>query len=192
MNRLLATLVVFACASACSQMTRAYKTHGVKEEMTTQNWAAEIQAKAQSGDWMVVRGYHFSDDLVVLGTRSGVSHVAIYDQDTNEAVEAISPVVRAIPLQEFVGNSHRIILIRPTGIDLEKGRAAVTKARTKLGLKYDFLGTIGLPSQSQFYCSELAVWSVGIEVDDAGQHQVVPPKDMHLYGTIILDTGARE
>ena len=71
-------------------------------------------------------------------------------------------------------------------------KAAVTKARTKLGLKYDFLGTIGLPSQSQFYCSELAVWSVGMGVDDAGQHQVVPPRDMHFYGTIILDTGSRE
>ena len=47
---------------------------------------------------------------------------------------------------------------------------------------------MGLPDEGKFYCSELAAWSVGMEVDREGPSEVLHPAAMPKFGTILFDS----
>lgn len=54
----------------------------------TASWLAEVEAIAQTGDWLVLRGYHGTDHLVSGATNHPLSHVAIVDRE-NEEITAL-------------------------------------------------------------------------------------------------------
>ena len=91
----------------------------------------------------------------------------------------------------LIANAHRVILIRPKGWTPQSGKAAVLKAREKVGVPYDFLGALGSPSKERFYCSELAAWSMGLTVDQWGANRVFLPGEMHRLGVTLFDSGDR-
>ncbi len=169
---------------------------GEAAELETASWLNAIKTLAQDGDWLVVRGYHSTDDLVAFGTNSAFSHAVVLDLTQNEIIEAVQPAVRIQTLPEFLANANRVRLVRPAGASteggIERGREAVESARSVVGQSYDLFGAIGIPSDKRFYCSELAVWSWGIKVDKFGALNVVAPKDIHKYGNILFDSKDRD
>ncbi len=94
-------------------------------------------------------------------------------------------------MQTFLEKSDRVVLIRPAGADRVSGRQALAKARSQIGAPYDLPGTVGLPEAGQFYCSELAAWSVGMEVDREGPGEVLHPVAMQDLGATLFDSDAR-
>jgi uncharacterized protein YycO len=151
-------------------------------------WCEEIARHGHDGDWLVIRGYNSSDYLVAAATNAELSHVGILDADNAEVVEAVSPVVRSVSLQGFLEGADRVLLIRPNEGDAGSGAQALQRARSMIGKPYDFLGTVGLPEREKFYCSELAAWSAGREVDRDGLENVVHPDSMPNYGIVLFDS----
>ncbi len=55
----------------------------------TQAWLEKVHALGSAGDWLAIRGYHATDDLVVTATNSPISHVAVLDTETDEIFASI-------------------------------------------------------------------------------------------------------
>lgn len=166
--------------------------HGEATEAETRAWIAAIREHAQDGDWIAIRGYHAADHLVAGATLKPLSHAAILDITKGEVIEAVSPRVQVVSLESFIEHTHRFEIIRPAGADEQAGHLAVERARSKVGTPYDFLGTIGLPSEKRAYCSELCAWASGVEVDRSGPMRVFHPADMDHYGEKIFEAGPRK
>ncbi len=158
----------------------------------TEEWLAQVEAVSQTGDWMVLRGYHGTDNLVSAATNHPISHVAIIDRENDEVIEAVGAGLQTMSLRERVHEAHRIIIIRPRWWTPERGRGAVARARALIGGSYDFLGTVGLGSDDRFYCSELAT-HVYDEYHDDLEHfpTVIEPGHMYLYGQVTYDSRFR-
>lgn len=155
-------------------------------------WRTEIMRFGEDGDWLVISGTGSADKMVASATGSGLSHVGILDVTREMVVEAVSPTVRNVTLTSFLAGATRVQLIRPKGTDAVSGRRALRRARSKVGSEYDFLGTVGLPEKQKFYCSELAVWSQGMEVDQLGPDQVLHPASMSKLGSVLFDSDEHE
>ncbi|MDF1562162.1 MAG: YiiX/YebB-like N1pC/P60 family cysteine hydrolase [Deltaproteobacteria bacterium] len=162
-------------------------------DQQTRDWLVEIRSLAEAGDWLAIRGYHSTDDLVVTATNSPISHVALFDLEGEQIVEAIGSGVQQRALKDFVHESHRVLLIRPKWWTREAGLDAIARARETVGKKYDFLGTVGLPSKKRFYCSELATWAYA-EHHQENEHlpKVIEPGQLYLWGEILFDSGSRD
>jgi len=178
----------FACAS----------TPGLKRQMgpkfaeETASWQEIIKTNGQSGMWLVTRGYHTGDDVVAVATNAAFSHASILDQDKGTVIEAIAEGVIETPLDKFLSETHRVVLVEPKGWTPEIGKDAVNKARAQLGKSYDFLGTVGAPKEDRWYCSELAVWTMGIKVNEKGAKKVFHPKALMELGSILFDSKDRD
>ncbi len=159
----------------------------------TDAWIATVHARAQAGDWLVVRGYKGVDDLVVAATNIPLSHAGVYDPATDQVIEAVGEGVRAVPLRAFAHISHRLLIIRPKWWTPVRGHTAVHTAIGLIGSKYDFMGTVGMGKKTRYYCSELAVQIYEPWHGDA-EHlpKVIEPGQMFLWGKIIHDTGPRD
>ena len=151
-----------------------------------------LQTQGGNGMWLVTRGYHPGDDMVAIATAAPLSHASILDLEKQQVIEAVGKGVVATDLKKFLHESHRVVLIHPPGFDRAKGQATVARARGKIGEGYDFLGTVGLPDDKRWYCSELAVWASGTEVDHIGPKNVLHPKSMLKLGKVLFDTGQRD
>lgn len=164
----------------------------IRAEQTTA-WLAAIDDVAEAGDWLVIRGYHPTDNLVVAATNIPLSHVALFDKARREIVEAVGEGVRKKPLEYFVDHSHRLLVIRPKWWSPKAGLAAVRRARKVIGKPYDFLGTIGGGDKDRFYCSEL-VMLVYNDLYGPSEHipRVIEPGQMYLFGRILFDSGWRD
>jgi len=112
----------------------------------------------------------------------------VLDATNAKVIEAVSPVVSEISLHAFLEDADRVLLIRPADSDRASGRRALAKARAQIGAPYDLLGTVGLPELGKFYCSELAAWSVGMEVDREGPGEVLHPATMTRFGAVLFDS----
>jgi hypothetical protein len=194
----LVAAAVLALGAGCSGtgcgggLEPAIRQSGPEAERETDSWLDVVLARGRPGDWLVIRGYHPADHLVSGATLEPLSHAAIFDAERVEVIEAVSPVVRAVGLRSFLENAHRVVLMRPHGMTDETGREAVLRARERLGTPYDFLGTIGLPSEKRLYCSELCAWSIGMDVDRSGARRVLHPSRMDAYAVVLFDTGSRD
>ncbi len=183
---------LFLLTSACAGGDGLTRKTGPEFEAETQSWLAGLRLIGANGYWLVTRGYHSGDDLVAVASNARWSHASVLDLDKMEIIEAIGSGVRKTPLAQFLREAHRLRIIRPAGWSPERGREAVLKARSKLGSGYDFLGVAGAPSDKRFYCSELAAWSMGLEVDKQGAWHVLHPANMHTMGELLWETGARD
>ena len=158
----------------------------------TASWLKVVRDKAQDGDWLVLRGYHDTDDLVAAATNYPLSHAVIIDRTREEIIEAVGGGVSTMSLKQRIHEAHRVLLVRPKWWDPERGKAAVSFARSKIGAGYDFLGTVGLGEDERYYCTELATEAYKKHID-AQEHfpVVIEPGHMSLYGTVLYDSGVR-
>jgi uncharacterized protein YycO len=150
----------------------------------------EIRHQGLDGDWLVVRGYEFNDDLVAAVTDNAFTHAAVLDLANDRVVEAEARGVHFTPLAEFVSKSHRILLVRPVWSSDATRAVAIAKAREVVGRPYDFMGLIGLDVPDRYYCSGLAVgiYRSFIRESDRVPHPVAPG-DLHYWGRILYDSG---
>ena len=154
----------------------------------------EILAEGRDGDWLVVRGYHKGDKFVMKATRTPISHAAVLDAGRREVVESLADGVQVTPLEEFVNNCHHVLLVRPMWSDEDPaaGVRALEVARSHIGQKYDYLGTVGIDNKKRFYCSELVFLSYE---EFFGEKQDTPrfiePDQLYLWGTILYDSRPR-
>ena len=151
----------------------------------------EVVRLGQPGDWLVMRGYHATDNLVSAATDEPFSHVAVLDPERGQVIEAEGKGLHTAPLADFLHRAHRVILMRPMWATTpERQRVAVEKARSLMGRPYDFTGLVGLNVADRYYCSELAV---AVYAPHASRKDrlplVIPPGDMHHWATILWDSG---
>lgn len=150
-----------------------------------------VRRLGQPGDWLVIRGYHATDNFVSVATNAPFSHVAVLDPEKDQVIEAEGKGLHTTPLPEFMKKAHRLILMRSQWATTpERQQAAVAKARGYVGKGYDFAGLVGLNVPDRFYCSELAV---AVYAPYASRKDylppVLPPADMHFWATILWDGG---
>lgn len=178
-------------SAGCVSLRPASRQSGAAANAITQSWRREILRHGRDGDWLVVRGYNSTGHLVAVAGNAELSHVGVLDATNAKVIEAVSPAVSEISLYAFLEEADRVVLIRPAKADRASGRAALAKARGEIGAPYDLLGTLGLPEAGKFYCSELAAWSVGMEVDREGRGGVLHPAEMTEFGRILFDSDQR-
>jgi protein tyrosine phosphatase (PTP) superfamily phosphohydrolase (DUF442 family) len=164
---------------------------GPAAEAETDRWVQLVKEKADHGGWLVVRGSHPGDQAVAAATLGWLSHAAVLDKEKGEVIEALAGGVQVTPLRKLLAQAHRLLIVRPAGWTPEEGRAAVARARSRVGQGYDWLGLVGAQQDARFYCTELAVdayrgrekkWKVG---------RIIFPADVPGLGTVVLDTGPR-
>lgn len=151
---------------------------------------AEVKALGRNGDWLVIRGYHATDNLVSVITNTPWSHAALLDIDNSQVIEAEGQGVHTTPLADFVAKSHRLLLVRPNWSTENSAREAVAAGRTLVGKGYDFLGLTGLSVPDRYYCSELAVAVYRPHIPDSEYiPRPVTPAQLHYWGRILYDSG---
>jgi hypothetical protein len=152
---------------------------------------ARVRAEGRDGDWLVIRGYHVTDNLVATFTNKPFSHAAVLDLERDQVIEAESQGVHVTSLADFVAKSHRLILVRPMWSEGGRSHDALAKARSVVGKRYDFIGLVGLDVPDAYYCSELAIeiYRPHIRPADLVPHPVEPGQ-LHFWGRILYDTGA--
>jgi protein tyrosine phosphatase (PTP) superfamily phosphohydrolase (DUF442 family) len=167
------------------------KPAGPIAEAQTDAWMKTIRDKADHGGWLVVRGTHVGDQTIAALTGAKLSHAVVLDKEKDEVIEAVSTGVRVAPLRALIAQAHRVQIVRPPGWTPDAGRAAVERARSHVGKKYDWLGLIAAQDDKRFYCTELAVdcyngrkagWKVG---------PIIFPAAMASLGTLVFDSGPR-
>lgn len=158
-------------------------------EAQTERIHAEMMKYLAHGYWIVTRGYHATDNLVVNATGVPLSHVGVYDQQRGHVIEAEGKGVHTTELLEFINKSHRLLIIKPRWYRPERSDIAVERARDLVGKNYDFLGTIGFNSPSRYYCSELAV-EVYSDWRDSSEKipTVIKPGELYLWGQVLYDS----
>lgn len=190
---LVGAIGLFAGASATCQGTRGLQRRtGPRYADETASWKRAVHALGGDGMWLVVRGYHPGDDAIAIASNSPLSHAVVLDVERGQVIEAIGEGVVVSPLDEFLAESHRLQIIRPDGWTAERGAAALARARSAVGKKYDLFGIVGAPSSKRYYCSELALWSVGFEVDRKGPRRVIHPRHMTRHGRLLFDSQERD
>lgn len=189
----LATVALIVALWDCGPAIVVKKGPSEEHRLTSNQWHATVVDRMESGYWLVVRGYHGPDHLVVAATRTPWSHAAILDGRRGEIIEAVGSGVRVRSLDAFVQDVHRLVLVRPDTWTLERGEEAVVRARAKVGRSYDFLGTVGAGTVDRFYCSELAAYSWAPWRDPGVKlPRVITPAALFEWGTILYDSGARD
>jgi len=182
-----------AAGLATCQGTRGCaRRRGEPYAAETASWLAAIRTLGGNGMWLVSRGYHLGDDIIAIATNSPLSHASVLDHDGEQVIEAVGKGVVATGLDAFLRDSHRVQIIRPVGWTPELGSGAVVRARAALGKGYDFLGIVGAPSSDHFYCSELALWSIGVPVDRTGPHRILHPRHLDRHGELLFDSHDRD
>lgn len=163
------------------------------QEARSSRMLEAVQRLGAPGDWLVIRGFHATDDLVSAVTNAPFSHVAIFDPERHQVVEAEGKGLHATPLADFTRKAQRLMVVRPMwASDPGLQQSAVEKARSLVGRPYDFTGLIGLNVPGRYYCSELAVAVYGSQVDRRRDHipPVIPPDQLPYWGTVLWDSGA--
>src|SRR5262245_59325566 len=151
---------------------------------------AEVRRTGKNGDWLVIRGYNPTDNMVAMITNTPWTHAAVLDADNQVVIEANSKGVHVSPLAEFVGRSHRLLLVRPAWATEKTAPQAVLQARAHIGKSYDFLGLTGIDNADRFYCSELAIAVYRAYIPASVRiPKPVAPSQLHYWGRILYDSG---
>jgi len=167
------------------------RPRGAEAEAETDRWIGLVREKADHGGWLVVRGSHPGDQAVAAATMGTLSHAAVLDKERGEVIEALAGGVVVTPVRRLLAQAHRMVIVRPPDWTPEEGRAAVARARSRIGREYDWLGLVGAQREARFYCTELAVdayrgrergWKLG---------RIIFPADVPALGTVVVDTGPR-
>ncbi len=182
-------IVLFGCIARPTVKVSDASLHETQNTQIIES----VKSQAITGDWLVTRGYNSADTLVANVTSTSISHVAVYDAESQMVIEAIGNGVLLTPLEEFVNKSYRLLIIRPRWLSDENSEKVISNAKQLVGKNYDFLGTIGFNNPDRYYCSELAVsiyqeWHRPIEKFPG----VIKPSDLYLYGSVLYDSKPRD
>ena len=186
-------LFVLFLLPGCLDRPLVKKTDDARHRAENKVIERQVIQKARTGDWLVTRGYHAADNLVANATGIPISHVAVFNADSLQVIEAVGKGIHLASLAKFVDKSYRLLIIRPRWRTRQNGIDAWRNALRLLGKNYDFLGTIGFNYPKRFYCSELAVsiykpWFNGKEKFP----RVIKPGEMYLYGRVLYDSLPRD
>lgn len=186
---LIFTFILIGCVSRPIVVKNNHKIHSEQNQSIKQ----KVTKLARTGDWLVTRGYHATDNLVSNVTGISISHVAIFNSSVNQVIEAEGKGVHLTRLNNFIDKSYRLLIIRPRWRTDNNAHIAWDNALKLVGKKYDFLGTIGFNFPNKYYCSELAIniynkWHTGKEKFPA----VIKPGELYLYGSVIYDSLPRD
>lgn len=192
MTRFSVVLLVAALAGCLARPVITRPETDAHDRQTEQIKTA-VLAVAKTGDWLVTRGYHATDNLVSNATGVPISHAAVFNRERRQLVEAEGKGVHLSGLQAFIDKSYRVLVIRPRWRTAGNGDAAWQNAEALVGRGYDFLGTIGFSYPDRYYCSELTVtiyepWYTGRERFPA----VIKPGELYLFGEILYDSLPRD
>lgn len=192
-NRFILAGVVIGLATGCPPPASVQPPKGQLRIAQTLEMLERVQALGADGDWLVIRGYKGTDQLVASATRTPLSHAAVLDHGHGEVIEATAKGVHVTGLRKFIKKAHRVILIRPIWAQhAGAGLQAVEIARKLVGMPYDFLGTVGLDHPHAYYCSELAVHVYKDHISQQDElPRVMEPGQMYLWGTILYDSRPR-
>lgn len=184
-----------AALAGCS--TKSFLVHRPMNESVddaiTAMWVGEVRSVARDGDWLLSRAYYMTSDLIVLGTRGeSLSHGSIYDATRGTVIESIASGVREIPLEDFVRRNHVVIVVRPARMTAADGKAAVARARTKVGAPFDVTGLFGVDNPDKFYCTELVYWASQTAARSGEHERIVTPSDLMKYGEVLYWSGKRD
>ena len=191
--RLLSIFVALFFVSGCIARPIITKTEGDKHLRQNCVIKQKVLGIAKTGDWLVIRGYHSTDNLVSNATGIAISHVGIFNSDSNQVIEAEGKGVHLSELDDFIDKSYRLLIIRPRWRTETNAGCAWEAAIKLVGNSYDFLGTIGFNFPKKYYCSELAIqiyekWYTGKEKFPA----VIKPGELYLYGNVLYDSLPRD
>lgn len=186
---LLLLLILCSCLARTIVKKPSGKIHQKQNETIYKN----ILVFAQSGDWLVTRGYHASDNLVANATGVPLSHVAIFDKEKSQVIEADNSGVHTTSINDFIDKSYRVLIIRPRWQNNSNTQKVMENAYKLVGKDYDFLGTIGINLKDKYYCSELAVhiykeWHSPKEKLPT----VIKPSELYLFGKVLYDSLPRD
>lgn len=186
------TLALALTSTGCNHSLAVSRPKDAKLDAAyTEVWTQEFYREVQDGDIILRRGYAVLSDVILLVTRSDMSHAGIYDAETDTVIDAVSSGVRAIPAAQFLGASHRWRIVRPAGLTRDERHAAVERARATIGTGFDFSGFIGLDDGDRFYCSELVAWALEARDEVYADDVLVTPAELTALGPVVFDSGER-
>jgi len=164
----------------------------VLDDAIDRMWTAELRKYARDGDWILSRSLSSTGDMIGWVTPGeNFSHASVIDVTNGTIVEAITPVVREIPIETLVHRNWYLVVVRPSHMTAEEQKAALEKARAEIGKPFDMYGFVGYPEEDKWYCSELAYWSHGFE-EKSGKQVLVMPNELMEFGEVIYYTGRRD
>lgn len=179
--------------SACA--TKPFLLRPTPEQAGPQNreMLSQIEALAESGDWLVIRGFKVMDDQLAAMTGGPLSHVGILDKEQGVVVEAERVQgVHTTPLSNYVAKTHRMVIVRPFWAAGPGARAAVRKAHALCGKKYNLAGILlGVPMAERYYCTELVVKVYEDYFKKEEFEAILMPMALLAWGRIIWDSGPR-
>jgi hypothetical protein len=178
-------LVAVIITTGCAVQPIADKTQ--PKEMNL----GPVRAVIEHGDWLVIRGVTDPDNFIGSVTNMPFSHSAIYDKDNDEVVEADSHGVHLTSLEKFLGKAARVWVVKPIWATRETRPLAVARARSRVGLPYNYSGLIGLGLPDSYYCSELVIdawlpFMAGEKVNPIPK--VISPGRLHHWGRVVYDS----
>jgi len=185
-----AALALLILAAACAVHRPAREGAHPMPSERVRGICRQVESLGRSGDWLVVRGTHPTDDLVSGFTNLPVSHVGVYDKEKGMVIEAEGVGVHASKLPDFVAKTTRLMILRPIWADGGAGEKAVEKARSLVGRPYDYWGIVGLNQPDAFYCSELAIVAYREFIREEDKvPPVVAPGQLYAWGRVVYDSG---
>ncbi len=193
MNKHASLSVVFLLLVGCMARPTVKVVDIENHKKQNQVIVKRVLEVGKTGDWLVTRGYHATDDLVANATGIPISHVGVFNRELLKVVEAEGKGVHLTNLDGFVNKSYRLIIIRPRWRTEKNSREVWLNAEKMIGKNYDFLGTIGFNYPEMYYCSELAV---SVYSNWFGKNvkfpTVIKPGELYLYGVILYDSLPRD
>jgi len=182
---------VLLLAPACSRPVLVAPPPAATRDARDETCLEQLRRLGRDGDWLVIRGYHATDNLVSLLTNTPFSHAAVLDLANQQVLEADGTGIHATPLPAFVAKAHRLLLVRPKWSRDGRNLQAVARARELVGRPYDYVGLVGLNAPDRYYCSELAVaiYRPWVRRDDRVP-PIIPPNELYYWGTVLFDTGS--
>jgi uncharacterized protein YycO len=164
----------------------------VLDDAIDRMWTDELRKFARDGDWILSRSLSSTGDMIGWVSKGeNFSHASMIDVTNGSIIEAITPVVREIPIEVLVHRNWYLVVVRPSHMTAEEQKAALERARAQIGKDFDVWGFIGYPEEDKWYCSELAYWASGFE-ERSGKQVVIFPNELLEYGEVIYYTGRRD
>jgi len=190
-------IAITSLLSGCLLSAPSVMTHRpadrVVDEAVTRLWAREIRSVAQPGDWLLSRSYSAIGDAIVLATPGEeLSHAAIVDPERGTVIEAITPEVREVSIEDFVRRNRYVMVVRPADTTDDDRRAALARARSAVGTGFDYSGVLGIDDERTFYCTELVYWASDLAVRRGDHHTILMPSDLLAYGQVMYFSGRRD
>jgi len=196
MKRLACLLLVAAAMTGCAEpksMLVHRPENPTVDTAVTAMWTHEIQSVARDGDWILTRSYYaVSDAIAKIAPGEDLSHASIYDAQRGTVIESIGSGVREIPLANLVSRNHYMIVVRPSNMTAAEQTESVARARTKLGLPFDYAGGIGFDDPDKWYCSELVWWAAQTEARSGVHETIITPSNLMQYGEVVYWSGKRD